>query len=448
MSHIRFRYLSPLYTALTVLLCSVLLLNVNPGSAYSEVLLQEKTLDYYGINPEDLPDIEQGAAVIMDDQANLIFSQNAHERRSVASLTKIMTAMVAIQHAPMDLQITTSERAATVGESTANLQYGDVLTLEHALYGLLMNSGNDCAIAIAECVGRYINDTHLQNEEINDEQAFDLFVSKMNETAQALGCDNTYFANPHGLDYDEHDEGQYCTAYDIGLMTKSAMEIELFRTIVSTVEREIPVYANGTEEYSCLLENGNKLLSEGMQGANGVKTGYTDAALSCLSSSAQRDGREFYAIALGTDPGLMAKEECEEMLEWAFANVSLCETQTTKFYIEDIPVYASVSAQDWLNESVYATVDTQMSPLNYLPVLGEVETSVSFSDLNGAILKGEKVGEITFSQNDNVIHKANLISMENLAKPSFFQSSWIEIQRALNQSKSSNEFAPNILYNL
>ena len=442
------KYSHLLCLVILVLLGGFLVSIFSPGRANSEVLLQEKPLDYYGISSEDAPALEEGTGVLMDGQGNIIFSEDAHVHRSVASLTKVMTAIVAIENAPLDLKITTSERAASVGESSAYLEYGDVLTLENALYGLLLNSGNDCAIAIAEGVGHYINDTHLSNEAISDEEAYDLYMAKMNETAQALGCTNTYFTNPHGLDFNEYAQGQYCTAYDMAVMTKRAMEIELFRLIVSTIECEIPVYANGSEEYACYLENSNKLLTEDFQGANGVKTGYTDTALSCLSTSAMRNGQEFYAVALGSISSAKALEECAEMLEWGFANVSKYEAQTTKFYIDKTPVYASVSVHDWLDKSVYATVDVPTSSFDIFPVLGDVERSVSFNDMSGSILKGQIVGEIKFSQNNNVIHKANLISMKNLPKPNFVESYWIATQRTLKASKSSNEFAPNILYNL
>ena len=443
-----FKYSNVLRLTISVLLCGFLVCTISPSTANAEVFFQDKPLDYYGISPEDAPALEEGSGVLMDRQGNIIFSEDAHVHKSVASLTKVMTAIVAIENAPMDLQITTSERAATVGESSAHLQYGDVLTLENALYGLLLNSGNDCAIAIAECVGHYINDTHLNKEAISDEEAFDLYMAKMNETAQAIGCANTYFTNPHGLDFDEYAQGQYCTAYDMALMTKRAMEIELFRLIVSTVECEVPVYANGSEEYSCYLENSNKILTEGFQGANGVKTGYTDAALSCLSASAMRNGQEFYAVALGSISGAKAREECVEMLEWGFENVSNYEAQTTKFYIDHTPIYASVSSHDWLDKSVYATVDVPTSSFDVFPILGDVERSVSFNDMSGSILKGQVVGEITFSQNGNIIHKANLVSVENLPKPNFVESYWIETQRTLKTSKSSYQYAPNILYNL
>ena len=209
----------------------------------------------------------QSAILIEQSSGRVLYENNADEERLIASITKIMTAVVALEHGELSAryQVTSADM---VEGSSMYLQVGEELTLEELLYGLMLVSGNDAALAVAHCVSGEIED----------------FVALMNDTARALGMTHTSFANPNGLDADSH----YSSARDMARLTAYALENEIFRRIVSTE------YVTIGERY---LKNHNKLLSL-YEGCLGVKTGYTKAAGRTLVCAAQRDGMELICVTL------------------------------------------------------------------------------------------------------------------------------------------------------
>lgn len=216
------------------------------------------------------------AACILDmHTGRVLYEANMHARLPMASTTKVMTALVAIEQGDLKAQVTCSERAFGVPGTSIYLQLGETLTLEEMLKGLMLSSGNDAAVAIAEHIGG----TTAQ------------FVAMMNERAKALGAHNTHFANPHGLPDDRH----YTTAYDLALISREAMKNSVFRTLVSTQRSSIPWEGRA---YSRQLNNKNRLLYE-YEGATGVKTGYTSRAGRCLVFGARRGELELIGTVLG-----------------------------------------------------------------------------------------------------------------------------------------------------
>lgn len=212
--------------------------------------------------------ISAQSAIVMDaDTGETLFSQNEDEVLPMASTTKIMTALVAIEDGNLDRTYTVKAEYAGVEGSTMYLKEGETLTIRDTLYGLMLESGNDAAVAIAgECGG------------------FGTFVEKMNAKAQALGLSSTHFDNPNGLTSDTH----YTTAHELAIIAAEAMQNEEFRQIVSTEN-----YRAGTHA----LENHNRLLSL-YEDAVGIKTGYTKASGRCLVSAATRNGRTLVAVTL------------------------------------------------------------------------------------------------------------------------------------------------------
>ena len=187
------------------------------------------------------------AVLIEQESGRVLYTQNADEERLIASITKIMTAVVAIEHGDLRAEYTVTWDDMAEG-SSMYLAPGDVLTLEELLYGLMLSSGNDAALAVAHCVAGEV----------------DAFVALMNEMAQRLAMSHSHFANPNGLDA----EGHYASAADMARLTAYALENQVFRRIVSTASITIG------ERY---LTNHNKLLRL-YDGCLGVKTGYTQAA--------------------------------------------------------------------------------------------------------------------------------------------------------------------------
>ena len=196
----------------------------------------------------------------------------------MASTTKIMTAILAIEMGDLADVVTVSPRAAGVEGSSIYLERGEKLTLEDLLYGLMLRSGNDAAVAIAEHIGGTVEN----------------FANLMNRKAYQIGARNTHFVNPHGL----HDDKHYTTAYDLALISAYAMENPVFRVIVSTKQKKIPWEGRN---YSRVLQNKNALLWD-YEGANGIKTGYTKISRRCLASAALRFGMQLVCVVLDCQP--------------------------------------------------------------------------------------------------------------------------------------------------
>ncbi|WP_445669843.1 D-alanyl-D-alanine carboxypeptidase family protein [Paenibacillus sp. FSL R5-0810] len=216
----------------------------------------------------------QAAALIDVTSGRLLYSKNGDERLRIASLTKIMTAIVAIEHGKLNDRVTVSKNAFAKEGSSLFLKLGEEMTLENLLYGLMLRSGNDAATAIAEHVG-------------GTEEGFILL---MNQKAQELGLTNTHFMNPHGLDHDEH----YSSANDVARMTAYALQNPTFKEIVKTPTKRAP---NPNESWDYKWDNKNKMLRL-YEGADGVKTGFTKKAFRCLVSSATRNGQQIAAVTL------------------------------------------------------------------------------------------------------------------------------------------------------
>lgn len=236
------------------------------------------------------PALAARAAVLMDAASGqLLLNKDAHYRRAMASTTKIMTALVALENARLD-EVVIASRNVVVEPTIMGLTPGDRVTVEQLLYGLLLPSGNDAAVALAEHVGGSVSG----------------FTAKMNDRAASLGLKDTHFTNPNGLD----EEGHYSSAYDLAVMTREALRNPLFEKIVATPEALV----KGPDSWS--FKNNNQLL-QSYWGADGVKTGFTDNAGRCLVFSATRDGRRGISVVLDS-PAMW--EDSSALLDHYFAS--------------------------------------------------------------------------------------------------------------------------------
>lgn len=226
----------------------------------------------------------------------LLYGKNLNTKLPIASITKIMTALVAIENEQLDKKITIT-KDMLVGENSMGIQEGEVLTLESLLYGLILPSGNDAAEAIARGskVGR------------------DNFIYMMNKKAEDLGLSNTHFTNPSGL---EGDGDQYSTAEDLLVITRFALENQSFSKIVSTFEYHIPS-SDEHKEYN--LYNDTNLLTS-YPGVKGVKSGFTDEAGYCLVSFLDYEGHKIIAILLNSEN---RRQDMKDLLDYSLESLGV-----------------------------------------------------------------------------------------------------------------------------
>lgn len=232
--------------------------------------------------------------IIMDvNSGRVLFENNAYEKKYMASTTKILTAICIIENCNISDVITVTDKTVGVEGSSIYLEVGEKLSVKDLLYGLMLRSGNDCAVTLAVyCSG-----------------SIEKFSLLMNETAKKIGALNSNFVNPHGL----HNDNHYTTAYDLALISRYAMKNQDFRSIVATKAVKIPFT---TKNYDRYLTNKNKMLKE-FDGANGIKTGYTKKAGRCLVSSCLRNGLELICVVLNCPPMF---ERSKSLLTQSFEN--------------------------------------------------------------------------------------------------------------------------------
>lgn len=231
----------------------------------------------YNSTGADAEDPGAKAACVLElHSGRVLYEYNADAPLPMASTTKVMTALVALERTRLSDPVTCSESAYGVPGTSIYLGVGETLTMEEMLQGLLLASGNDAATAIAEHIGG----------------STEGFADIMNARALELGALHTHFANPHGLPNSEH----YTSARDLALIACEAMRQPMFRQIVSTQRASIPWAGR---EYNRQLRNKNRLLAD-YPGATGIKTGYTRAAGRCLVFGAERDGLEIVGVVLGS----------------------------------------------------------------------------------------------------------------------------------------------------
>lgn len=258
----------------------------------------------------------RSSVLIEAKTGRVLYEQNAHEPLPMASTTKIMTALVALENGNVHELVTAGKNAFGVPGTSIYLSLGEQLPLLDMLYGLMLASGNDAAVAIAEHVGGDV----------------DSFCKMMNDRAAALGCEDTVFTTPHGLPADNH----HTTARDLALIAREAMQNPVFREIVSTQRASIPWAGH---DYDRILNNKNRLLSE-YPGAIGVKTGYTKAAGRCLVFAAERDGLELIGVVLNCPDWF---REAEALLDRGFDNWQMVSLLSAGETVRTIPVKNGVA---------------------------------------------------------------------------------------------------------
>ncbi len=251
-------------------------------------------------NVEAFGGVSARNAVLMDQKTGrILYGKAMHDSERIASITKIMTAILAVESGKMQNTITISSRAVQTEGSSIYLKPGQKIKLEDLVYGLMLRSGNDAANAIAEAVGGSIEG----------------FVYMMNEKAKEIGMSNTYFSNPSGLD--QQGKEHYSSAYDMALLTRYAMENPKYAKIAGTKVHRAP---NTAESWDYVWKNKNKLLTFMYKYSTGGKTGFTKKARRTLVSTASKNGMDLIVVTLNDGQDW---QDHMSLFEYGFSNYPL-----------------------------------------------------------------------------------------------------------------------------
>lgn len=424
------------------------------------------TAEQRGLSATNMPSITAKSAYVADSDGNVYFERNADKKSQIASVTKVMTCIIALENADPDRRITVSRRAASIGESTAQLAKGDILTLKDALIGLMVPSGNDAACAIAENIGAdFVNKAKGEGAQILDSTghpidldgsnaAYNAFVAKMNEKAKAIGMENTLFTNPHGLDIDQFKGEQlYSTARDVSKMSIYGMQNADFRDIVSHGDTNIVVKREG-KDIKIRLE-GTDILIGSYEGACGIKTGHTQKAGGCFTGAVLRNGTYLYSVVLGASSNDQKFDDTKTIYDWVYGNqVDFPLADTDQYFDADgkgegksVPVLAEVPQLDWIDRSVKATIEKPNQSVKVNAIFGNVSQTITQKEVTGDVKAGDVVGAIEYHQGDQLLASVDLIACEDSPAPNFFETAGIAVQRLFGSFGGANPHAELLVHN-
>ena len=366
---------------------------------------------------EDI-DIDATAVLLLDGESGaVLFEENAHERRYPASITKVMTALLvleAIEEGKLRFEQEITATASAVSglpadASTAGIVAGEVLTVEQLLYCLMVSSANEVGNIFAEEISGSVT----------------AFVDEMNRRAEELGCEDTHFANTSGLPDDNH----YTTAWDIWLFTREAMKYDSFMTICNTKAYTIPAtnMSDARELHSTnLLISNWRALGYLYSGAQGIKTGTTDAAGHCLVSTAVRADRRLVSVVLGCDEMpdpinggtvSMSFTETARLFDWGFENFSIRTVLTEDEMVSEVPVLLSQQTSHVVVHPAYDATTVLPNDL----AIEDLERTIKLDRevVNAPIMAGDRLGEITLSYGGTEYVTVPLLAMSDVAASRF-----------------------------
>lgn len=262
------------------------------------------------------------SAVVFDEDGNVLFESNAGNRQYPASTTKVLTALIVLEHGSLDEVVRVGDEAnmPKPGSSIAGLRYGEKLSVSDLLNALLIPSGNDAAYVLAAYTGRKAKNS----PNMDAQEAVAAFVELMNEKVRELGASHSHFTSPDGY----HDEEQYTTAMDMALIAREALKHKEFRTIVSTETYRLPdVQAKdkdgNVKKIRRVLKNTNLLLDPSspfyLKGCIGIKTGHTSDAGYCLVSAAEQGGESVVAVVMGSTENAVWTDS-SSLLKWGLGD--------------------------------------------------------------------------------------------------------------------------------
>lgn len=347
--------------------------------------------------PINEPQINARAAIIYDRSTKqIIWGKNEMEKRAMASTTKIMTAIVVLENANLDDVVTISKKAAGTGGSRLKIRAEDKITVRDLLYGLMLRSGNDAAVALAEHVGESVEG----------------FAGLMNKKAEQIGLKNTHFVTPHGLD----DENHYTTAYELAILTDYALENSTFKKIANTKNTQIRINENPMNIY-----NTNELLGV-LPGVDGIKTGFTNNAGRCLVTSCTRDENQIITVVLGCDTKKQRTSDSTKLIEYAYKNYKRIDIE--QMVKKEFENWKQINENRiYINKAKNEKMELELGSIEkkVIPIKNNKQKDINFEinviyNFEAPVDKNSKIGNIVIKNKDSVIEIVDIICANNIEK--------------------------------
>ena len=403
-----------------ILLCLIVLFN--PSISLSDDIDTEEEIDIeseiisastYSETEIKEPTTNSRACVVIDRNTNtILYGKNENQKRKMASTTKIMTATIIIENCNLNDTVEVSKKAAGTGGSRLGLKTGDKITVKDLLYGLMLCSGNDAAVSLAEhCSG-----------------SVDGFAELMNSKASSLGLTSTHFETPHGLDSDGH----FTTAYELAKLTNYALKNETFAKIVGT--KNYTVTING---YPKNLSNTNELLGV-LSGVYGVKTGFTNGANRCLVTACKRDDMDIICVVLGADTKKFRTQDSIKLINYIYDN----------FKIVNIKEIIDNKLEEWknknmqkfyINKGISQNINLQLDNLAYtsLPIRKDLINSINVNiecktNFDAPLFANTEIGKIEVSTNNQIITTCKIYNKNEISKKTPFSYMFMFFKNYIN----------------
>ena len=349
----------------------------------------------------DEPKLNARVGLIFDrNSKTILYEKNGLKQVLMASTTKIMTAIVVLENSNLNDIVTISKKAAGTGGSRLGLKENDRITVHDLLYGLMLKSGNDAAVALAEHVGEGIEG----------------FANLMNKKASEMGLINSHFVTPHGLDQENH----YTTAYELACMADYALNIPKFKEIVNSKSYNITINAR-----SSLIGNTNELLGS-LNGVYGVKTGFTNGAGRCLVTACKRDNLDIITVVLGADTKKIRTLDSIKLIEYAYKNYEVIDIE--KIIKEQFENWKYLNEKRiYINKAKQKNIDLEIENIDYSKIAikktdnDNVKIEVnSLYYLDAPVEKGEIIGNAKVQIAGKTIANLSIKNKQIIEKKNIF----------------------------
>lgn len=355
----------------------------------------EDTIEVTASNVSELPKTNSRRYIVYDRiSKSMIIGKNEDVKSAMASTTKIMTSIVILEKADLGEMVTVSAKAGGTGGSRLGLKRGDKASVRDLLYGLMLRSGNDAAVALAEHVGGSVKE----------------FAELMNEKASELGLTNTHFVTPHGLD----DANHYTTALELSKLTDYAMDNETFAKIVGT--KSTTIYINNQSRQ---INNTNELLGV-LNGVVGVKTGFTNNAGRCLVTETKRNNMDIITIVLGADTKKDRTKDSVNLIEYTFSKCKMYNVEEQ--IIEEFNKWKNIN-----EKRILITKGKQSNPKLALGAIekaiipicddDKIEYSINvLTEVEAPVEQWNVMGTLTVKLNGEILENIDIVNINEVQK--------------------------------